>query len=63
MVLNPDCTPGWADRLPDGTVVAHCGCGWSEDGHPSKRKALMAQKEHRFPGPNPAKQPAGTVRP
>lgn len=52
MPLNPACTPGTATRLTDG-VVAFCGCGWTERGFDSRRQALKAQKEHRFPGPNP----------
>lgn len=46
--LNPECTPGWAEDEDDG-VRAHCGCGWSYGGFPSRRKALAAQREHRFP--------------
>lgn len=54
MTLNPACTPGEAFRAPDGSgIVATCGCGWNEGGFPSRRQALMAQKAHRFPGPNP----------
>lgn len=54
MTFSRDCTPGWAtDEFDDDGYRAFCGCGWSQPGFPSKRKALAAQKEHRFPGPNP----------
>lgn len=46
---NPLCTNGVAERDDAGTVTALCGCGWSESGFPSRRKALMTQKLHRFP--------------
>lgn len=48
MALNPDCTPGWATGVKPN-VTAHCGCGWAEPGFASRRKALRAQKDHRFP--------------
>lgn len=51
MAINPDCTPGWAVKAPDGSFTAHCGCDWSEAGFPSRRQALIAQKAHRFPEP------------
>lgn len=46
--LDPECTPGWATSDDDG-VTAHCGCGWVAGGFPSRRKALAAQRVHRFP--------------
>lgn len=60
-MFNPDCTPGWADDRfeDDGTYRAFCGCGWNQGGFPSKSQALRAQKEHRFPGPNPRAAAAG----
>lgn len=54
MPLNPDCTPGWAWEADDGTHTAYCGCGWTEPGFPSRRKALRAQRDHRFPPLEPA---------
>ncbi len=59
------CTPGWAERHHGGEhgVTAFCGCGWQQGGFPSRRKALMAQKEHRFPGPNPRDLPADQAAP
>ena len=65
MALNPACTPGKAVRDPV-EVRAFCGCGWEKGGFPSKRKALAAQREHRFPGPNPREagaRPSSSVRP
>lgn len=55
MSFNPDCTPGWTSVDPEkpDEFVAHCGCGWSEAGWSSRTKAKAAQREHRFPGPNP----------
>jgi hypothetical protein len=69
-MLNPACTPGWAEDVldendqPTGEVVACCGCGWEQGGFASRTKALAAQKEHRFPGPNPrlAAEPVGAAR-
>ena len=64
-MLNPDCTPGWTepqkgpDGLPTALHVACCGCGWSEPGYDSKSAAKRAQREHRFPGPNPHLAAAG----
>ena len=46
--FNPECTPGRTIG-PPGDVTALCGCGWAEEGFPSRRQALKAQKLHRFP--------------
>lgn len=64
-MFNPDCTPGWTTgtRTSETGVTAHCGCGWSEPGHPSKTQAKAAQRAHRFPGVNPMDELAGRVRP